>query len=296
MASPQLKHGFARLANTILEALAVYPWTSPLALRLVLFVVRQSYGFNRKKTGPFSLAELAERMRAPRSSVHLALEVLIKSSVLTRDDLGRLALQKNYDAWAQPVQPTGQKAPAAVQSTGQQTDFSASSVAVQSAGQPDLALAVQSTGHFVQPAEQSVQPTGRIKEKDNLKDNFKDTHITAPPAAIAAVRDPLEGFSAWYDGYPEKKARGAAERAWKALRVDPELQAKLVAAVEAQKRQRALDEQRGVFVPRWAYPATWLNQKRWMDETTPAAAGAVGAGVRAAAGKYAGIGERHDLA
>lgn len=71
----------------------------------------------------------------------------------------------------------------------------------------------------------------------------------------------LEGFEDWYAGYPVKKDRGAAERAWAKLRPAPELRLKIAADVRRRIAEDA-DWLRGA-VP---YPATYLNGSRWNDD------------------------------
>jgi hypothetical protein len=74
--------------------------------------------------------------------------------------------------------------------------------------------------------------------------------------------DPL--FDEWYAAYPVHKSRGAAEDAWVKVRrdgVDPQV---LIAAA---KRYAVSDDVRRGF---GKHPATWLNQKCWLDEDAPA--------------------------
>ena len=75
----------------------------------------------------------------------------------------------------------------------------------------------------------------------------------------------LDGFDAWYQAYPRKVAKRAAEKAWATLAPDAALQARMVAAVAAQRDcpqwQRGQD-----YIP---HPATWLHQRRWEDDVAP---------------------------
>jgi len=67
-------------------------------------------------------------------------------------------------------------------------------------------------------------------------------------------------FSDFYEVYPKKKARGAAEKAWeKAIKKnDPE---KIIeAARNFAEHSKGKDKQ---YLP---YPAKWLNQEQWDDE------------------------------
>jgi len=73
-----------------------------------------------------------------------------------------------------------------------------------------------------------------------------------------------EKFDQWYEKYPNKKARGAAERAWKSLNPDDELLKILIEAITLQVNVGHFVNAKGEnFTP---HPATWLNQRRWEDE------------------------------
>lgn len=65
------------------------------------------------------------------------------------------------------------------------------------------------------------------------------------------------GFADFWSAYPEKVGKGAAESAWKKLK--PDLQT-VLKAIEAQRKS---EKWLGGYIPN---PATWLNQKRWLDE------------------------------
>ena len=80
-----------------------------------------------------------------------------------------------------------------------------------------------------------------------------------------AAPDRASDFSAFWAAYPRKVGKAAAEKAF--LKVEAQLHT-LLDAVEAQKRSPQWTRDRGQFIP---YPATWLNQRRWEDETPEAA-------------------------
>jgi hypothetical protein len=85
-----------------------------------------------------------------------------------------------------------------------------------------------------------------------------------PSRKVSPADDPL--FGAWYSAYPLHKARGDAEKAWvRAVRerADPHA---LIEAAKRYAKQRAGQE------PKFTkHPATWLNQKCWLDEEPPPA-------------------------
>jgi len=85
------------------------------------------------------------------------------------------------------------------------------------------------------------------------------------PSVIKSADD---GFVAFWQTYPKKAGKGAAERLWKKLKPD------LPVVLEAIERAKESDQWRkdgGQFIP---FPATWLNQRRWEDEPDTATASA----------------------
>lgn len=65
-------------------------------------------------------------------------------------------------------------------------------------------------------------------------------------------------FDDFYQAYPRKVARGAAEKMWAKLRPSADLIAEILAALDRWKLPSEVK-----FIP---HPATWLNEKRWLDE------------------------------
>lgn len=72
------------------------------------------------------------------------------------------------------------------------------------------------------------------------------------------------GFDLFWTAYPKKRAKEDARRAWNKLEPDEDLQKTIIQAVNAQKFSRDWTNDGGQFIP---YPATWLNGRRWEDES-----------------------------
>lgn len=72
-----------------------------------------------------------------------------------------------------------------------------------------------------------------------------------------------ERFDEFWSLYPRKVGKQAALKAWRKIRPDADLHAKIVAAVNSQKTTEQWTIENGRFVPN---PTTWLNQGRWDDE------------------------------
>lgn len=77
----------------------------------------------------------------------------------------------------------------------------------------------------------------------------------------------LEGFDLFWKNYPRKIGKGQAEKVWSHLKPTFELYSIILEAVELQKKGVGWLQNDGMYIP---HPSTWLNQKRWLDETQKA--------------------------
>jgi hypothetical protein len=98
---------------------------------------------------------------------------------------------------------------------------------------------------------------GKIEAKV-CPDPVPDT--VSPKKESHARADALAEFERWYESYPRKKSRGAAERAYRAARKIATAE-ELLAGVERFKATLNGTEPRFI-----AHPASWLNGKRWLDD------------------------------
>ncbi len=88
-----------------------------------------------------------------------------------------------------------------------------------------------------------------------------------PPAV--GVSKPLysAAFEEFWKAYPRKESKGDAWKAFLKLKAHPEVTLEvLLAAVQRQKASDGWRKDAGRFIP---HPATWLNSRRWEDESTP---------------------------
>lgn len=69
-------------------------------------------------------------------------------------------------------------------------------------------------------------------------------------------------FDLFWDSYPRKTAKKAAQKAWDTAKSRPDI-ADILQAIETQKKSEQWRKDNGKFIP---YPATWLNQGRWDDK------------------------------
>lgn len=91
-------------------------------------------------------------------------------------------------------------------------------------------------------------------------------NIKQPNNARAREGERLEkSFECFWSAYPKKTAKQNAFKVFEKLKPDEELLNKILASLERQKKSIQWTKDNGQFIP---YPATWLNGKRWEDETT----------------------------
>ena len=70
-------------------------------------------------------------------------------------------------------------------------------------------------------------------------------------------------FDAFWNAYPRKVGKGAAEQTFKKYKPNDELLKIVLTAIDEQKHSEQWRKDSGKYIPN---PATWLNQKRWEDE------------------------------
>jgi len=105
MADPQIEHGYARIANELLEALAKY---SPGhgEMQVFMAIMRKTYGW-RKKMDAISIGQLVEMTGLSRRRVIVCLGNLEAKKMVKiyrkqgrgKNEVNRIEIQKNYDLW-----------------------------------------------------------------------------------------------------------------------------------------------------------------------------------------------------
>ena len=100
------------------------------------------------------------------------------------------------------------------------------------------------------PTETDENRTKPYKDKDKEKD--KD------------IKEIL--FDRFWAAYPRHEGKQNARKAFDKLKPDEDLLKTMLDALEKQKKSAQWTEDGGQYIP---HPATWLNGKRWEDETKP---------------------------
>ncbi len=86
-----------------------------------------------------------------------------------------------------------------------------------------------------------------------------------PDSFAANPRDPIGetlAFLAWWNLYPRKVAKRAAEKAWARCATSPEAIEQIMAGLRAQLPGMLKKDKK--FVP---HASTWLNGRRWEDSS-----------------------------
>jgi len=71
-------------------------------------------------------------------------------------------------------------------------------------------------------------------------------------------------FDTFWISYPKKTAKPTAEKAWNKAKINGEFSS-VMTALNKQRESEQWRNDGGKFIPN---PATWINQRRWEDETT----------------------------
>lgn len=256
--TPQTEDGFARLANTLLDAL-LRAGLSGNQWKVGMAIVRKTYGFN-KTEDDLSASQIATMCDIARPHVATALNQLAARNIINKRP-GRygsiVGIQKDYRRWL-PL--PGKAADTCTENVHPCTE----DVHVQ---------------NLYRGCTENVQfdCTENVHTKDNLpKDNYQKTSSCAPrcdelePAkpgikknvVSAEAKAELQNrFDRFYAAYPRKRSRQAAEKAFAKINPDEQLLAAMIASIgRAMTSGEWADSQ---FIP---HPATWLNAAGWQDE------------------------------
>jgi len=115
------------------------------------------------------------------------------------------------------------------------------------------------------PIPDSLNPESSVE----CADAHSPTRARENPQTVdKSVEKPVEKmwrkrFEEFWEAYPRKTGKGAAEKAFEKISPTKELHETMIRAVRSASLSRQWTEENGRFIPN---PATWLNQKRWEDE------------------------------
>lgn len=112
--------------------------------------------------------------------------------------------------------------------------------------------------------------TGAVQTDTLSKRTVTPVHLDPKPLSkrtdepSLTVKEPStradDGFLTFWNAYPKKVSKAAAEKAWKKAKADLQT---VLNAIERAKVSADWQKDGGQFIP---YPASWLNGRRWEDE------------------------------
>lgn len=102
MADPQIKNGYTRIANELLEAICRLN-ISGNEMRILLYIIRRTYGFNRSYA-EIPLSDISEALGMRKNHISEALKKLsVKKIVELHPNKGAkpqtISIVKNYEKW-----------------------------------------------------------------------------------------------------------------------------------------------------------------------------------------------------
>lgn len=102
MASPQLENGYTPISNELYEQLLLFNFPSPSPLKIMLFLIRKIYGF-QKTEDYISLTQISEKTNLSRQTVVSSIEWLCNSNMVLKVKFSQKGtmykIQKDYEKW-----------------------------------------------------------------------------------------------------------------------------------------------------------------------------------------------------
>ncbi len=191
MASPQKEEGFTAIANELLEHI-VQAKLNGTQLRVLLFVIRRTYGF-QQKSAELSLSFIANGVGIHRNSVHTTLKQLEAMKIIrithkTATAPQKIAVEKDYQKWL--------TARSAVNKSADNT--------VQKSADSNAAAVQKSDDSTVQESADSTVNESADQKRNRKRNREKNIFCACP------------FFEALWAEYPNKK--GKAKVTQKAMR------------------------------------------------------------------------------
>ena len=110
MANPQKENGYTTIANELLEAIYCSKF-SPTEFKMLLFIFRYTYGFNRK-VARLSNSFISGGTKIHEVAVSRAITSLIRDNVLIEQEKPcfnqprLIGVNKNYESWQNRLELT----------------------------------------------------------------------------------------------------------------------------------------------------------------------------------------------
>jgi hypothetical protein len=113
-------------------------------------------------------------------------------------------------------------------------------------------------------ASSCKQVQANVPVFDN-RESIIDNRYSINDHSRSRAENALDGFDDFWAVYPRKVSKQGAIKAWKAAKITTELVERIVEDV----KRRCATEWKSAEVQFIPHPSTYLNQRRWEDETPP---------------------------
>lgn len=231
MASPQLKNGYVKIANEIMDALI----SSKLAgqdFKITFLILRKTYGFNKLEDF-ISLSQMAKAtgMSVIRCSQVVNRLQLMKILTLKENINGigkKYSFNKDFDQWETLKENIN----------------------------PYKKTKETLKEKRKRPLRKSVSTKDTLTKdtltKDTRKENIKRKNIYS------------KDFLTFAKAYPGKINKNYAFRCWQKVK-RPAIE-KILTAIKNQLQEKKAQKEFEGWVPEWKMASTWINQECWDDE------------------------------
>lgn len=137
-------------------------------------------------------------------------------------------------------------------------------------------------------------PSKPLRSQEQEQESEQEQKQKPPRESVKRIRGASEssdGFDRFWAEWPKGKRVGKADaaKAWGKLKPDATLLTQIIAALQLQRDSTAWRKDGGQFIPN---PATWINGRRWEDETEADAAAYTADELEVMAAYNVALGER----
>lgn len=113
MASPQCENGYTKIANELLEAMAIHRMAGQ-EYQILFAIMRKTYGFGKKQDN-ISLNQLSEMTGLDRRRIHALIQKMVIRNIITVTNNGdrspkSISINKDYESW-KSVTKIGDRSP-----------------------------------------------------------------------------------------------------------------------------------------------------------------------------------------
>ena len=122
----------------------------------------------------------------------------------------------------------------------------------------------QNTGTRSNPTNAIVSTNNKAKTIHADRGETSKTDIPHNSESISVCVS--AHFQKFWDLYPQKKSKQKAWEAFQALQLTDELLTRILTALQQQIDASNALQAQGQWIPKWKFPANWLEQHCWEDE------------------------------